>query len=372
MADVRAAGSIAVGPAQYAPPYLPGWPDRVINWVRKLPVPAWLFYLGLAVAVAVVETLIKWYDGAYPVGTLWLFHLAVALPLPYSLAVRHYINDAAGLALDSSRATLELDDRECEELRYRLTTTPARPTALLTFASLLAASMFSLIVVMPDGPGKGFTLPPYLKLATSPLAAVFDSLILASSWSTLGANLYWVVRLLRMVHIIYARYAHVDIYRVTSLYAFSGLTARVAICLLAGIYAANLVFPTFNSPSIAWQASRWSVTTLGIGIAIASFVWPLVGVHRILERQKALLLDENGAKIRAASGMTHDGLARSDLANMVPLKHAMDSLVAERGVLQGLRTWPWQADTFRWVSTAALLPVLVFLLQKLISALLGP
>lgn len=374
MADAQAVSSVALNVKQDALPYQPSWPDRIVNRVRKLPVPAWLFYLGLAAVIALVETLVKWYDGTYPVGTVWLFHLALALPVPYSLAVRHYINDAAGLALDSSSATLNLDDSACLDLRYRLTNAPARSTALLTLAAVLLAAMLALIVALPYGPTRGWSLalPAYVKMMTSPVASVSDILLLVGIWAALGANLFWVIRLLRMVHEIYAQYAHVDIYRITSLYAFSGLTARVALCLLAGLYAANLLYSGANSPTLAMQAFRWAATLLGTAVAAAAFVWPLYGVHRILERQKGILLDENGEKIKSASEMMHQGVAIKKLDEMVPLKHAMDSLVAERGILQGLRTWPWQHETFRWMSTAVLLPVVVFVIQKLIAPLLGP
>ncbi len=57
-----------------AAPYPAGWVDRITTRVVDLPVPGPVVYLLAWLVVIAIETLIKWWDGAYPVGTLYPFH----------------------------------------------------------------------------------------------------------------------------------------------------------------------------------------------------------------------------------------------------------------------------------------------------------
>ncbi|HET9494137.1 MAG TPA: hypothetical protein VFR15_07905, partial [Chloroflexia bacterium] len=80
-------------------PYAPGWVDRLTDRVRALPLPPWLTYLWCAIALAAVQTAVKWSDGTYPVPEVFTYHLAIAATGPTVLALLHYLDDWAGSAL---------------------------------------------------------------------------------------------------------------------------------------------------------------------------------------------------------------------------------------------------------------------------------
>src|SRR5689334_18467333 len=60
-------------------PYPPSWVDRLTEWVRRLPGPSWLYYLGAWVALLVLEMAVKVYDGTYGPGAM--------IPVPFHVVV---------------------------------------------------------------------------------------------------------------------------------------------------------------------------------------------------------------------------------------------------------------------------------------------
>jgi hypothetical protein len=116
-------------------PYPPSWFDRFTAWVDRLPGPAWLAYLALAVLGTAMLILAASAGGAYRPGPLLAFHIWVGGQFAYMLALMHYLDRSAGGALDAFRPVLEGADRSTiDDLRYRLTTLPPRATLLATLA----------------------------------------------------------------------------------------------------------------------------------------------------------------------------------------------------------------------------------------------
>jgi hypothetical protein len=48
----------------------------------------------------------------------------------------------------------------------------------------------------------------------------------------------------------------------------------------------------------------------------------------------------------------------------------MEALVHERNVIEKVYTWPWQRETVSGLSTALLLPIILWLITKLLDAFL--
>ena len=55
----------------YAEAFPPSWVDRLTDWVQRLPGPAWLYYLGVALVLALIRAIGGWSDSSYPVGTFF-------------------------------------------------------------------------------------------------------------------------------------------------------------------------------------------------------------------------------------------------------------------------------------------------------------
>src|SRR5689334_12560385 len=71
--------------------YAPSWLDQTTRWIRRLPMPGWLFYLLLILIFVFVETVPKWLAGTYPVGVFVPFHVVFAATFAFSLAAHRYL-----------------------------------------------------------------------------------------------------------------------------------------------------------------------------------------------------------------------------------------------------------------------------------------
>src|SRR6266496_981840 len=147
-------------------PYPPSWIDRLMDWVQRLPGPAWLFYLGVTLVLVLIRTIVAWSDGSLPVGTFLPLHIFFVSGGVYLLFLLHYLDDRAGAAFAAFRPVLA-DDTGYERLRYQLTTMPARPTLLWSLPWLVFGAVGALYLV-PE------SVVQSAKLFTSPAAIVVD------------------------------------------------------------------------------------------------------------------------------------------------------------------------------------------------------
>jgi hypothetical protein len=339
-------------------PYPPSWVDRVTDWVRGLPIPAWLFYLMLGVASALLETIVKWIDGTYPVGTFYLYHLMNGISGPYALGLIHYLDDSATNALVTFRPVMRADEAEYKRLRYQLTTLPRWPTFIVSVVSAAAA----MVTMLSSGPDQSHVQ----KMLTSPEATVVDLTIFMTQLAVLSALIYHTVRQLRMVNHIYSYQTHINLFQSLPLYAFSKLTARTAI----GLALPSYIWYLIQSESEG-DVSAVVANILLLILAAATFVLPLLGIHRLLQAEKEHLQSEAAQRVEAVVKELHHRTDTGDFTHMAGLKDAMEGLVNEQNVIEKIRTWPWEPGTVRGLATALLLPVIIWVITKLLERFSG-
>ena len=337
--------------------YSPSWIDRFSDWVEKLPGPWWLFYVVLALALVLFQSGLQWQAGTYPIGSFDLFHVWFMVVIPYFLALLHYLNKSAEAALKTARPSLNVNDAEYADLRYRLTHLPARPTFV---ASLIAALSIIAAILLLGGE------PESLGFSSAPISKTFLLFIWAVMWWIFGALFYQIAHQMRLIRRIYITHARVNLFQLTPLYAFSGVTARLAIGLTFQNYLWQVTYPQ--------QANAGM--NIGIGsffalVAIVVFVSPLWGLHQRLGAEKVRALNENGQHFETATAALHRDVDAGNLENSTRLKDALTGLEIERNLLQKIPTWPWQPETLRGLITALLLPVVAFLIQFVLQRLLG-
>lgn len=353
--------TISAQPAETAEiaawPHQPGWVDLVTAWVRRLPGPSWAFYLGAGLVLFTVETVVKWADRAYPVGTFFPFHVITAAFGVYFLAVIHYLDDVAGSALRDFRSVLQITDSDFARLHYRLTTMPARATFIATGVSFVVWNVLTVWGSTPEANAA-------IKLYTSPITTGLDYLISICGGSVWGVMIYHGLRQLRMVSRLYTAAPHLDLFCPGPLYAFAGLSARTSLSWLLIPYAAILAAPgTLHNQAIPLMLIPLTLS------AILIFVAPLVGVHRILERQKQQLRDQIGQRMQAASVELQRRIDVQQFVGITELKDSIVSLVAVQDELSKLRTWPWQPGTMGGLGAALVLPLVIWSVQRILESL---
>ena len=289
-----------------------------------------------------------WADGSYPIGTFNAFHIWLAVQTPYLLALIRYLDGAAEAALRNFRPALKVSEEEYAELQYRLTTAPARPTLLGSLAGVAVA-----VLILP-------LIPQYLSLldwSTGPASVIAYGLLFLIL-GVQGALVYHIIHQLRLVSHVYAEHAIVNLFDLSPLYAFSGLTSQTAVGLLIYDYIWLVAAPEMMSQPLGIGFSIFFAV-----VAIVTFVWPLLGIHGRLVQEKQRLLRESSQRLEAMFAKLYDRVDAGELHSIDELRVTMASLESGQSMLTRIPTWPWRSETLRGLVSALLLPLVVFVLQ---------
>jgi hypothetical protein len=347
------------------------------DWVESLPGPAWWPYVLLGLILLTAQIAIQWAGGTYPVGTVDMFNVVVAVTVPYQLGLMHYLLRTAGHSLEDFRPALRASPAEADELTYRLTTLPPRGA----FLAGLGVTVFSLLIVLLSGLAGTLDLPwltnilgdnillafpKVFRISASPASMGLTSVITLASWWTTGAYAYLVIHQLRLIDRIYTRFAYLRLFRLGPLYAFSRHTLRSAIGLLILAYA---LFAT--APQVVYSAVGGASWLLLVSGGVATFLLPLIGIHRHLVREKDRMLEEAGRRMEAGVAELHRRMDKNELARMDDLNKALSSLEIERAALERVPTWPWERGTLRSLVAAILIPLLIFVIQAILQRYLA-
>ncbi|MDX2005801.1 MAG: hypothetical protein SFU83_11035 [Meiothermus sp.] len=336
-------------------PYPQSWLDRLTTWVDRLPGPYWAYYVGLWLGLFGILIGIKWNDGTLPVGTLDARYLVYTLWGVYMLGVTHYLDRFASFALGNFRPALGDGEVNFAALNYQLTNSPPAGT-------LWSGILFSVWTAIPVSLSPGY--PQLLGIFTSPLATAFElPLILMYGFIT-GSAIYHVVHQLATINRIYSVSTNIDPLAPQPLYSLSSLALRTAL-------ASALFQYLFIAVSPALLHSSTTLANLGIVglISMAMVVWPLWGAHRLLLKEKIRLYTESQQRMKQVLMELHERIDSRAYDQVDSLNKTSSALQAELTMLERLPTWPWQPDTPRWLLTTILLPLLVWLSQRILSRL---
>ncbi len=333
-----------------SPTYAPSWFDRFTDWVDALTIPAALFYAVFAAILVIIQIATQWNGGVYA------FPLVYIIAIPYALALMHHLDQVAAQSLARFRPLLSISDAEYDDLLYRLTTLPTRPTLLaVALGALNGISVLSWI--------------PYplkiseLHFAATALSINFNHAISLVIWAIMGVLLYHTLHQLRVVQQIYKRCSGINLYKLGPLYAFSSLSARTAVGIALIVYLWYLCAPLLFNIGIAGLIFFTVLSLL-------TFVLPLEGARRLLVEAKDQQMSENGERQRIALTELHHRVDSGEMVDMDNLNKTISSLELEHTVLDRISTWPWKPETLRGVAAALFFPVIVWLTQWVLQRLL--
>jgi hypothetical protein len=351
-------------------PYAPSWVDAIVDGIDRLPGPTWAAYVGIALFASLFIALEATLSSRGLFGqTPLYFGYAVVMVAP--LAVYHFLSRGAGTAWDAFRPATNLDDAAAGHWRVELTTTPARPAAVV-----YAASVVGYLLALAAAPN-GFDLVGH-QPAFIALRVISEAFWMAPvAWMVV----YLLFRQMRIVSELHRAVARVDLLQPGPLHAMARLTARSAIVLLALMMVSFIPLP--NVSEDARLLLRLVVAPFLI-VPVAAFFLPLRGMHALLDAEKVRRQAEVSTRIDAtttalhamvdeetAIGTTRDAEA-SQLAQVRidSLNMAQASLLQEREFVGKLSSWPWDVTTFRAVVSALALPLVLFVLTTAIDRVL--
>jgi hypothetical protein len=344
-----------------ARPYPPSWIDRLTDGVRRLPLPSWVAYLALGLVLVLgylglLFSSLQWAMGALSLPTILLYSFLNGVTPVYLIGLLHYLDDSAAEALARFRPVLTLDEAEYERVRYQLTTLPPRATFLATVLGVI------------------YTFIPMLISAAASVGLVTESPILVTLVVAFNALIYALVVVLiyhtlhqlRLVNTLYTEHTRINLFQPGPMYALSGLTARTAV----GIGLPTYVW--FQANSLSQQGVAVSDIIYAVflsGLVVVTFIWPLLGAHRLLEREKQRLQDDVGRRIEATIATLHARADSGDLGDYGALKGVLDGLLTEQGVIDKLRTWPWRTETVGGLGIAFVVPIIIWIVQRVLERL---
>jgi hypothetical protein len=338
-------------------PYRASWLDAVTDLVRRIPIPFGFVYLAIGLVIALGRSILGWVDGSYPAGTFFRVHVLDGLNPLYLFAAIHYLDNMAHRALADFRPILRGGETEYADLRYRLTTMPAVPALILGILGTALGAIYLQVFLSPVD----IALSNYF---TSPAATVLDTVLSALSGLAMIMFGYHSIHQLSTVSRIYTRHTNVSAFDVGPLYALSRVTAGTSVALLIFSY----VYLAFYGD---WQINSVSnAVLLGVIllVALATFVVPLFGAHRLMQREKRRRLSDIARRLEIASDALH---ARTDSGTYTDetdhIGVVIDSLLKERTVVAKTSTWPWDPDALRAVITALLLPLVIWAITRILE-----
>ena len=330
-------------------PYKPSWIDRFNQWVEVLPVRAWIFHLIFGIALILVQLLFLWADGGLQAQELLPVIIFNALAIPFLLALIHRLDQQAVTALNTMKPLLEMTEGEFDDYEYRLSNMP-----------FLAPLIAGLVLMVSTILTSQVTLPPirYAALEQLPVFAVVFHIIDKSSAFLFGVVLYHTIRQLRIVDAINSYCTRINLFHLRPLQAFSRLTASTALGLVVFVYVWMLINPELLAdPVLIGYIMLFTI------LAVTVFVWPLWGVHRLMEREKARALREINQRFEALFAKFNQQIDDDDYTATAKLNGTITSLEIQHKRISAIPTWPWSPETARIVLTAIALPLMLMILQ---------
>jgi hypothetical protein len=340
------------GTTRFVPPYPPSWVDRLADWVDGLPGWAWVYYAASVLVLAALSGLAQWL--AHP-DTFDPRALAFALYPAYMVGLTHYLDRQATLALEAFRPALKIGEADYARLRYELTTVPASGAWIASALGIPATYLFVVAPQAADFPLRAMPEQVLAVLMTLFTAATFLVLILHT------------IRQLRKVSELHAAAAHLNLLQPRPTYAFSRLTSRSAIGVLAFLYFDFLINPPAPGTALPYLVLLVAALTVEAG----AFVLPLLGMHQRLAREKARLESEVNEAIEIAYRELREQVHAKTLSHVDELDKALSGLFRMREAAAKLSTWPWQPETLRGMLAAVGLPIVIWLIQFGLQRILG-
>ena len=339
-------------------PYNSSWINYLTGRVEQLPGRSWWYYFGFGVILIAVLTTMLWVEGAAPVGTFLPVHIYLAAAIAFILAVIYYFDQWAINALERIKPLLNINEEKYLEFQYRLSNLPS---SLSVLASILTILFVLLTEYISGGAYQVEALNSY------PISMVFLRGIYLICWWFFGVFIYHSIYQLRLINRIYSHYTRIDLFRLEPLYGFSSLAALTAISLIVLPYGFFFINPTIQLHDPI-TLSTYLVITL---IAVCTFFLPQLGIHRLQTEEKERLLDEAYESYEFTIEALHYQVKDNEFKDMMNVSMAFSSLEMEISTIKAISTWPWQPGTLRWLFTALLLPLLMWVAQFFLGQFLS-
>ena len=339
-------------------PYAPSVIDRLVYRIDGLPGHGWWVYPALIGAFLAWMHGWIWATGVRPFGTFEPATATYVFYPAFALAAIHFLDRAGNAAMAAFRPALDLSDAAIERRRYELVTLPAGPAL---WAAIALGTVIGVSVVLTQTPASLALFGP------TTAQSLFVMLPFGIAGYVGFAVVIWhTVRQLRGVARLH-REARLNLLDAGPIYAFSGLTMRTGLVwIVVGYYSL-----TVSGAFVTANAIALPISVANFVVAAACFVLPLYGLHGRLVVEKNRLLHEASARVAAMTAELYQRVDDRQLTGVKEVSDAFGGVVAAREQVLKLPTWPWPPRAIGQFVTALVLPIVLFVITRLVGQQLG-
>ncbi len=325
----------------------PSYIDRFLRFVERQPLPYWLIYLALFLLQSAINHAIFWAES----GMIAPAFTGILFIFPFwqwmTMAIMTYLNHTSRTVLTAFRPLLQLDDEAFARLKAEFTTMPPR-------GAIATGLLWAAVALM----GTYLYWDSLFQAGLTPASLLANMIECVICYSTGGVVYYHSLRQLSLIHRTVKQVKRFDLFALDPAYAFSRLTAQTGIAWIVLMGVTFLLFPFRLAPGMMLVFA-----VLMLLFALAAFALPLRAINRHLVLEKRALLAQHQRRVEAALARLHQQLDEGDLAQMDALNKALASLDLERKRLDDIPTLPWRTATLTGFISAAVLPVVLLLVQ---------
>lgn len=333
--------------------YPVSWIDKIFDWVERLPVPYWCFYILVYVAISLIQHGLLWLDGTLARGEWLAVIWTQDVWFVFIPAAWHYLRRAGAHALDRFRPALTVSSKQFAVLRHRFTRLSASGGLLLAIGAVLFIPLAGPIALTYAG---DWAISPYNRFFAIPFVlAVYP--IIVGFFLMVVRSLIWIGRFYRMV-------TQINLFSMTTLYALSSLTMRIGV-----IFVAFLLINILGAPLHAGtqnQATTLFYSFLHGTLAVMVFLLPLLGIRARLMTAKEEATLRNNQLIHRGFAELQRKVERGSVKEINRIRAANSALLEYRHELSKISTWPWDPATLRTFITALLVPMTTWVVQQLL------
>ena len=334
-------------------PYTLSWIDRTAAAVDKTRIPFVIVYLLVWLIFFVALILLRWQNGTFPPGHINKTDVVMSLTGIFFVALVHYLDNWAMKKLKIFRESILVSNEEFDGLAYQLANLPPRPVLIASLISfgfggitfMLTPSSYGFIHIGFDSPSSILQLVNFL-----------------FSWFTFGALSYHVFHQLRLGGMATANYLRINLFNLSPVYTFAGLTMRSAMGWLIMAYAWALTTPNLFQNIVI-------IATIGFMqvVAVLTFILPLLGAHEKIVEKKAQSLNEIGTRLESIVDEMSKVNDEYDKERLSKLKDILSTLSLAEERIRKIPTWPWKPSVANSLATAILLPNAVWVFQLVVE-----
>jgi len=192
------------------------------------------------------------------------------------------------------------------------------------------------------------------------------------SWIPITGLVFMLLyRTIRQAFLIprFFRLIDVDIFNPAPVYVLSRFAAQAAVILFVINYA--LLYSSLPNLLFSFSLSSLTYNLLIMGTTLFYFFTPLTSINRRMRRDKDRLLAGISEDQKKINTKLHASVNSKKFTDLSDLHTAVSALKDQREVVQKLATWPWQTETLRNLFTPLLIPIVVYLVSRVLGVLFG-